>query len=100
MVDVFGFEAYALPYDTRRPHVNTISATEARKCLYKLVDDVSGSHEPVQITGKRGNAVLVGADDWRAVQETLYLVSIPGVREAIVEGMSAPVDACKSGLDW
>ena len=78
----------------------SISATEARKQLYKLLDDVSDSHEPVQITGKRGNAVLVGEDDWRAVQETLYLVSIPGVRESIREGMAAPVDECSDELDW
>ena len=80
--------------------MTTITATEARKCLYRLVDDVAGSHEPVQITGKRGNAVLVGEDDWRAVQETLHLVSIPGVRESIIEGMSAPIDECKNGLEW
>jgi len=80
--------------------MTTITATEARKSLYKLIDDVSGSHEPIQITGKRGNAVLIGEDDWRAVQETLHLLSIPGVRESIVEGMSAPVDECKTGLDW
>jgi len=80
--------------------VTTITATEARKSLYKLVDEVSGSHEPIQITGKRGNAVLVGEDDWRAVQETLYLVSIPGVRESILEGMNAPVDKCRSALEW
>jgi len=80
--------------------VTTMTVTEARKRLYQLVDDVSASHEPVQITGKRGNAVLVGEGDWRALQETLYLVSKPGVREAIVEGMKVPVDECRSGLDW
>jgi PHD/YefM family antitoxin component YafN of YafNO toxin-antitoxin module len=80
--------------------MTTITATEARKLLYKLVDDVSGSHEPVQITGKRGNAMLVGEDDWRAVQETLYLVSIPGMRESIIEGMATPVDECATELDW
>ncbi|HEY5548152.1 MAG TPA: type II toxin-antitoxin system Phd/YefM family antitoxin [Coriobacteriia bacterium] len=78
----------------------TITATEARKSLYKLVEDVSGTHEPIQITGKRGNAVLVGEDDWRAVQETLHLVSIPGVRESVIEGMNAPLDECRDGLDW
>ena len=70
--------------------MTSISATEARKSLYKLVDEVQESHEPVQITGKRGNAVLVGEDDWRAVQETLFLVSIPGMRDSIVEGMATP----------
>jgi prevent-host-death family protein len=80
--------------------MTSITATEARKQLYKLLDDVSDSHEPVQITGRRGNAVLVGEDDWRAVQETLYLVSIPGMRESIIEGMATPVDECADELDW
>jgi antitoxin YefM len=80
--------------------MTTITATEARKSLYKLLDDVSESHEPVQITGKRGNAVLVGEDDWRAVQETLFLVSIPGMRESIIEGMNTPVDECSDELAW
>jgi len=80
--------------------MTTMSATEARKQLYKLLDDVSQSHEPVQITGKRGNAVLVSEDDWRAVQETLYLVSIPGVRESILEGMATPVDELEDEPGW
>ena len=80
--------------------MTTITATEARKQLYKLVDDVSDTHEPVQITGKRGNAVLVGEDDWRAVQETLFLVSIPGMRESIIEGMAAPVEELDGELRW
>jgi antitoxin YefM len=80
--------------------MTTISATEARKQLYKLLDDVAQSHEPVQITGKRGSAVLVSEDDWRAVQETLYLVSIPGMRESILEGMATPADELEGELDW
>ena len=80
--------------------MTTISATEARKQLYKLLDDVSQSHEPIQITGKRGSAVLVSEDDWRAVQETLYLVSLPGMRESILEGMATPVDELEDELDW
>jgi antitoxin YefM len=80
--------------------MTTITATEARKQLYKLVDDVSDTHEPVQITGKRGNAVLVGEDDWRAVQETLFLVSIPGMRESILEGMATPPEELDSELRW
>jgi prevent-host-death family protein len=89
-----------LPYDTRRFQVTTITATEARKSLYRLLDQVADSHEPIQITGKRGNAVLVAEDDWRAVQETLHLCSTPGVRESILEGMNAPVGECRNGLDW
>ncbi len=77
-----------------------MSATEARKQLYQLLDDVSRSHEPVQITGKRGNAVLVSEEDWRAVQETLYLVSIPGMRESILEGMTTPADELAGEPGW
>jgi antitoxin YefM len=80
--------------------MTTISATEARKQLYRLLDEVALSHEPVQITGKRGNAVLVSEDDWRAVQETLYLVSIPGMRESILEGMATSADELEDQLDW
>jgi antitoxin YefM len=80
--------------------MTSVSATEARKQLYKLVDEVQESHEPVQITGKRGNAVLVGEDDWRSVQETLYLVSIPGVRDSILEGMATPVDELEREPGW
>ncbi len=80
--------------------MTTITATEARKILYRLLDEVSQSHEPVEITGKRGNAVLVGEDDWRAVQETLHLLSISGMRESIVEGMAAPIEELDEKLDW
>ena len=80
--------------------MTNITATEARRQLYKLVDQVQESHEPIQITGKRGNAVLVGEDDWRAVQETLLLVSIPGMRESIIEGMATPVDELEDTLTW
>ena len=80
--------------------MTTITATEARKLLYKLLDDVADSHEPIQITGKRGSAVLLAEDDWRAVQETLYLLSVPGMRESIREGMKTPVEECDEELDW
>lgn len=76
------------------------TATEARRHLYNLVDQVQESHEPVWITGKRGNAVLVSEDDWRAVQETLYLTSVPGMRESILEGMATPAEQLEDELDW
>mgnify|MGYP001056973017 FL=1 len=76
------------------------TATEARTQLYGLVDRVQETHEPVWITGKRGSAVLVSEDDWRAVQETLHLVSIPGMRQSILEGMATPVDELADELDW
>ncbi len=80
--------------------MTTLTATEARRQLYKLVDEVQESHEPVRIAGKRGTAVLIGDDDWRSIQETLYLISIPGMRESIVEGLVTPVDELEETLDW
>jgi len=78
----------------------TLTATEARKRLYNLVDDVAESHDPIQIVGKRNSAVLVSEEDWRAIQETLYLSSIPGMRDSIREGLETPVEECDEGLDW
>ncbi|MFA4945457.1 MAG: type II toxin-antitoxin system Phd/YefM family antitoxin [Lentisphaeria bacterium] len=80
--------------------MTTITATEARKQLYGLLDDIAESHEPVQIAGKRHSAVLIGEDDWRAVQETLHLTSVPGMREAILKGLRTPVEKCAKELGW
>ena len=80
--------------------MTTITATNARKKLYRLVDEVSESHEPVHISGKRHSAVLISEEDWAAVQETLHLTSIPGMRESIIEGMKTPVKECDEELDW
>jgi antitoxin YefM len=80
--------------------MTSITATEARKRLYSLLDDVAASHEPIEITGRRTNAVLISEDDWRAVQETLHLLSIPGMRESIIEGMETPISDLKPELDW
>jgi antitoxin YefM len=68
------------------------SATEARTKLYRLIDQTTQSHEPIVITGKRGNAVLVSEDDWRSIQETIYLLNIPGMRESIREGLATPIE--------
>ena len=78
----------------------TVTATEARAKLYRLIDQAASSHEPIVITGKRANAVLISEDDWKAVQETLYLLSIPGMRESIKEGLETPVEECAEDLDW
>ena len=77
-----------------------VNATEARKNIYKLIDTAKDSHQPVTITGKRGNAVLVCEEDWKAIHETLFLVSIPGMRESILEGMSESLSDCDEELDW
>jgi prevent-host-death family protein len=78
----------------------TVTATQARATLYRLIDDTAASHQPVTITGKRGNAVLISEEDWRAVQETLYLLSVPGMRESIKEGMDVPVSECAQDIEW
>jgi len=80
--------------------MTTLSATEARKSLYNLVDEVALSHVPIQIVGKRHSAVLISEEDWRAIQETLYLTSIPGMRESILKGLKTPVAKCGGELEW
>ena len=80
--------------------MTTLTATEARKQLYNLVNSVAESHQPVQITGKKSSAVLISEEDWRAIQETLYLTSIPGMRKTIVDGLKAPIGQCSEKLKW
>ena len=78
----------------------TLTVTEARANLYKLIDDTSVNHEPVIITGKRGNAVLLAEDDWNAINETLHLLSVPRMRESILEGMQESIDSAATELNW
>ena len=80
--------------------MTTLSVTEARANLYKLIDDTSLNHEPVIITGKRGNPVLLAEDDWNAINETLHLLSVPGMRETILAGMQESIDGAATELDW
>ncbi|RJG11949.1 type II toxin-antitoxin system Phd/YefM family antitoxin [Pseudomonas cavernicola] len=80
--------------------MQTLTASEARANLYRLLDQAAESHQPIVIAGKRNNAVLIAAEDWEAIQETLFLLSIPGMRESIKEGMTEPADACAKELDW
>ena len=81
-------------------HVKRIPATRARQNLYRLIDEVSETSEPVTITGARVDAVLVSAEDWRAVQETLHLLSVPGMRESIMEGVATPLEDCEDEPAW
>jgi len=76
------------------------NATEARANFYRLIDETAESHDPVHITGPRNNAVLVSEEDWNAIQETLYLLSVPGMRESIREGLKTPVSKMAKGLRW
>jgi len=80
--------------------MTTFSASEARKRFYKLVDKVKETHEPVYIVGKRNSAYLVSEEDWRAIQETLYLTSIPGMRESIMEGLNTPIEETDEEPGW
>lgn len=80
--------------------MTTVKATEARARLYKLLDETAESHEPIQITGKRSNAVLISEEDWRSIQETLYLLSIPGMRESIRKGLKTSVGKCSEKPGW
>jgi antitoxin YefM len=80
--------------------MTSIPITQARTKLYQLVDDTSTSHEPIQITGKRNNAVLLSEADWRSIQETLYLVSIPGMRNSIRKGLLEPLSKSSTALSW
>jgi len=77
-----------------------LNATEARSKLYGLIDETTISHQPIVITGKRGNAVLVSEEDWNAINETLYLLSVPGMRETLKKGMQEPISECLKELDW
>lgn len=80
--------------------MTTISASQARARLYALLDDAAESGEPIQITGRRNSAVLVSELDWRAIQETLYLLAIPGMRQSIRKGLKTPVRKCATAPDW
>lgn len=77
-----------------------LTASAARANLYKLIDETNSSHVPVIISGKRNNAVLISESDWNAIQETLYLSAIPGMKESIIEGAKEPLSECASELDW
>lgn len=80
--------------------MRTLTASEARANLYRLMDQAAESHQPIVIAGKRTNAVLVSAEDWEAIQETLFLLSIPGLRESIRAGMEEPLESGSKELDW
>ena len=80
--------------------MTSLSVTQARSRLYELLDLTATSHEPIQITGKRSNAVLVSEEDWRSIQESLFLLSVPGMRESIREGLTEPLDQSSDSPGW
>lgn len=81
-------------------YMNTLKVTEARAKLYSLIDETASTHKPIIITGKRNNAVLISEDDWNAISETLFLLSIPNMRESIKEGLKEDLEDCETRLVW
>ena len=80
--------------------MTTLTASEARANLYRLIDQAAESHQPIHIAGKRTSAVLLSSEDWQSIQETLHLLSVPGMRESIKEAMAEPLHASVKELDW
>lgn len=80
--------------------MQSLTASEARANLYRIIDEAAASHEPIMISGKRSSAVLLSAEDWSAIQETLYLLAVPGMRESIKAGMAEPLAPSAKALEW
>lgn len=80
--------------------MNVVTVSQARSNLYRLVDDTSINHQPTFIKGKRSSAVLVCEEDWRSIQETIYLFSIPGMAESIIEGKETPIEECVEEIEF
>jgi len=92
---------YEMTYVTKEVvDMSILSASDARSNLPRLIDQTNESHEPVIISGKRNNAVLIAEEDWKSIQETLFLVSIPGMRDSIVSGMKETLTDSTRDLDW
>jgi len=80
--------------------MSLLTVTDARAKLYALIEETLTSHKPVVITSKKGNAVLLSESDWNAIEETLFLLSVPGMRDSLLEGMNEDVASCSKELDW
>lgn len=80
--------------------MHTVTRSQAKLTLHRLIDESAKSHQPILITGERNNAVLISEEDWTSIQESIHLLSTPGMRESIREGIAAPIDDCTSKLDW
>ncbi|MEK6646611.1 MAG: type II toxin-antitoxin system Phd/YefM family antitoxin [Candidatus Firestonebacteria bacterium] len=80
--------------------MTTLTVSEARTKLFRLLDETALSHNPIQIKGKRTSAVLISEEDWRNIEETLYILSIPKMREFIQKGLKTPISKCVKNLKW
>lgn len=80
--------------------MTTMTVSKARSQLYRLLDQTAMDHKPIQIMGKRNNGILISEEDWRSMEETLYLLSIPGMREKLIKGKKTPISKCVKKLKW
>ncbi|MGI9067658.1 MAG: type II toxin-antitoxin system Phd/YefM family antitoxin [Pyrinomonadaceae bacterium] len=80
--------------------MKNVTAGKAQESLQRLLEEIAASHEPIQITSDSSNGVLIAEEDWRSIQETLYLLSIPGMRESVREGLKTPPEECSTELTW
>jgi antitoxin YefM len=80
--------------------MKNVTARKAQESLPRLLEEVTASHKPIQITGDSSNGILIAEEDWQAIQETVYLLSIPGMRESIREGLKTPIEDCSTELTW
>ncbi|WP_022670753.1 type II toxin-antitoxin system Phd/YefM family antitoxin [Hippea alviniae] len=80
--------------------METLTASEAKSKIQKLIDEVAESHRPITIKGKKNSVVMLSEEDWRAIEETLYLLNIPGMRESIKEGLETPLEECSKDIEW
>lgn len=80
--------------------MQSVTTSKARANLDRIIDEAAASHQPILMTGKRSSAILLSADDWCAIQETLYLLAKPGMRESIKTGMGEPLMGSTTALGW
>ena len=80
--------------------MDTINVTNARKNLYRIIKSISDSHEPIHVSGKNGSVVIIAEEDWKAIEETLFLTTDPKLRKSIIDGMNEPIEKCSEKLDW
>ena len=91
---------YVVKNKTDKKIMKLLTVSNARKNLYELIDEVANTHEPAIIKGKRNNAVIISQEDWENIQETMYLLSIPKIKESIMEVDKEKLDECSKEIDW
>jgi antitoxin YefM len=77
-----------------------MTVSQARINIYKIMDETSQTHQPIMITGKRNNVVMISEEDWNAIEETLYLNSVTGMADSIKEAMDAPDSEFSEDIEW